>query len=107
MVQAVHAETGITVHPDMFAKALKLAQIFRVKGRAKGSFQTPELRKSMATPRHTDVSCRSSASGKGIVFLLPHLKDDRQHVAGLFKRRCRRCSARSEPISAKFPLLAS
>ncbi|GGJ54484.1 hypothetical protein GCM10009085_54650 [Pseudomonas avellanae] len=40
------AETGITAHPDTFAKALKLAGITRVKQRAKGSFQSPEPNKS-------------------------------------------------------------
>ena len=46
LAQAFHAETGITVHPDTFAKALKLAGIVRVKERAKGSFQPPEPRQS-------------------------------------------------------------
>ncbi|MDG6416451.1 IS5/IS1182 family transposase, partial [Pseudomonas syringae pv. actinidiae] len=44
LAQAFHAETGITAHPDTFAKALKLAGIVRVKERAKGSFQPPESR---------------------------------------------------------------
>ncbi|MCV5856574.1 IS5/IS1182 family transposase, partial [Escherichia coli] len=39
------AETGITAHPDTFAKALKMAGITRVKQRAKGSFQSPEPNK--------------------------------------------------------------
>jgi hypothetical protein len=43
---AFHAETGITAPPGTFAEALKLAGITRVKERAKGSFQSPELRKS-------------------------------------------------------------
>eukprot|EP01031_Cornospumella_fuschlensis_P013262 gene13262-16221_t len=46
LAQAFHAETGITAHPDTFAKALRLAGIVRVKERAKGSFQPPEPRKS-------------------------------------------------------------
>ena len=46
LAQAFRAETGITAHPDTFAKALKLARIVRVKERAKGSFQPPEPRKS-------------------------------------------------------------
>ncbi|MBN4176445.1 IS5 family transposase ISPsy19 [Pseudomonas savastanoi pv. phaseolicola] len=40
------AETGITAHPDTFAKALKMAGITRVKQRAKGSFQSPEPNKA-------------------------------------------------------------
>ncbi len=39
------AETGITAHPDTFAKALKMAGL-RVKQRAKGSFQSPEPNKA-------------------------------------------------------------
>lgn len=46
LARAFLAETGITTHPDTFAKALKLAGITRVKQRAKGSFQSPEPRKS-------------------------------------------------------------
>nr|WP_258197854.1 transposase [Pseudomonas capeferrum] len=40
------AKTGVTAHPDTFAKALKLAGITRIKQRAKGSFVSPEPRKS-------------------------------------------------------------
>lgn len=46
LADAFHAETGITAHPDTFAKALKLAGITRIKHRAKGSFVSPEPRKS-------------------------------------------------------------
>lgn len=42
----LRAETGISAHPDTFAKALKQTGITRVKQRAKGSFQAPEPRKS-------------------------------------------------------------
>lgn len=43
--RALLAETGITAHPDTFAKALKLAGITRVMQRTKGGFQSPEPRK--------------------------------------------------------------
>jgi hypothetical protein len=46
LADAFHAETGITAHPDTFAKALKLAGITRIKQRTKGSFVSSEPRKS-------------------------------------------------------------
>jgi len=62
LAQAFHAETGITAHPDTFAKALKLAGIVRVKERVKVVSNLPSLVSLMATPRHTGVSCPSSAT---------------------------------------------
>lgn len=60
LADAFHAETGITAHPDTFAKALKLAGITRIKQRAKGSFVSPNLVSRMATTKRTDASCRSN-----------------------------------------------
>jgi arginine repressor len=56
LADAFHAETGITAHPDTFAKALKLAGITRIKLRAKGSFvstrtsQVLWLQRNASTP---------------------------------------------------------
>ncbi|PXX72973.1 hypothetical protein H160_02312, partial [Pseudomonas sp. LAMO17WK12:I9] len=44
LADAFHAETGITAHPDTFAKALKVAGITRIKPRTKGSFVSSEPR---------------------------------------------------------------
>ncbi len=46
LADVFRAETGISAHPDTFAKALKQAGITRVKQRPKGSFQAPKPRKS-------------------------------------------------------------
>jgi hypothetical protein len=45
LADAFHVETGITAHPDTFAKALKLEWITRIKPRTKGSFVSPGPRK--------------------------------------------------------------
>ena len=37
LAQAFHAETGITAHPDTFAKALKLAGIVRARSEPKAA----------------------------------------------------------------------